>query len=53
MQEFIDFAFYGQVPEGLEMNTIYESYKIYCKLFNIDEISKFEFIQLFMKWREQ
>lgn len=26
MQRFIEWAFYGKVPEGLEMNAIYESY---------------------------
>lgn len=53
MKRFIDWAFYGEVPEGLEMKAIYESYLIYCKLFNIDELSKFEFIQLFNSYREQ
>lgn len=53
MKKFIEWAFYGKVPEGLEMNAIYESYLIYCKLFSIDELSKFEFIQLFNSYREQ
>lgn len=47
MKKFLDFAFYGKVPEGLEMNTIYESYLIYCKLFNIEPMKKFEFIEEF------
>lgn len=51
MDEFVKWAFYGQVPEDLEMNAIYESYVIYCKLFNIDELTKFDFIQEFMEWR--
>lgn len=45
MKEFIEWAFYGQVPDGLETNAIYESYKVYCKLFEIEELTKFEFIQ--------
>lgn len=48
MQRFIKWAFYGKVPEGLEMNAIYESYIIYCNLFNIKSIKKFEFIEEFM-----
>ena len=52
MKKFIEWAFYGKVPEGLEMKAIYESYLIYCNLFDIDELSKFEFIQLFNSYRE-
>lgn len=51
MDEFVNFAFYGQVPEGLEMNAIYESYKVYCELFEIEGLTKFDFIQEFIKWR--
>lgn len=52
MDEFVSFAFYGQVPEGLEMEAIYESYKVYCKLFKIEGLTKFDFIQEFMEWRK-
>lgn len=45
MQRFIEWAFYGKVPEGLETNAIYESYLIYCELFKIEPMKKFEFIQ--------
>lgn len=51
MDEFVNWAFYGNVPEDLEMNAIYESYKIYCQLFGIDGLTKFDFIQEFMEWR--
>lgn len=51
MDDFVKFAFYGQVPEDLEMNAIYESYRVYCKLFDIDELTKFDFIQEFIDWR--
>ena len=50
MDNFIKFAFYNRIPEGLEMNAIYESYRIYCKLFNIDELTKFDFIQEFQQY---
>lgn len=53
MEKFIEWAFYGNIPDELEMTTIYESYKIYCKLFDIEELTKFEFIQCLQKWREQ
>lgn len=52
MNDFVKFAFYGKVPDGLEMNAIYESYRVYCKLFDIDELTKFDFIQEFIDWRE-
>ena len=52
MDEFVNFAFYGSVPEGLEMTAIYESYKVYCKLFEVEELTKFDFIQEFMEWRK-
>ena len=45
MTQFIKWAFYGKVPEDLEMNTIYESYKAYCNLFGYEPMKKFEFIQ--------
>lgn len=51
MDEFVKWAFYNNVPEDLEMNVIYESYKIYCQLFEIDVLTKFDFIQEFMEWR--
>lgn len=47
MKKFIDWAFYGKVPEGLEMKAIYESYLIYCNLFDIEPMKKFEFIEAF------
>lgn len=50
MRKFIDWAFYGKVPEGLETNTIYESYLIYCKLFGYDPMNKFEFIENITKY---
>lgn len=48
MQKFIDFAFYGQVPDELEMTAIYNAYVMYCKLFDIEELTKFEFIETFI-----
>lgn len=51
MNEFVKFAFYGNVPDGLEMTAIYNAYVMYCKLFDIEELTKFEFIQEFNEWR--
>lgn len=51
MDEFVKWAFYGNVPEDLEMNAIYESYAIYCKLFGYDPMKKIKFIQEFIEWR--
>lgn len=52
VDQFVNFAFYGSIPEDLEMSTIYESYKVYCKLFEIEELTKFDFIQEMMEWRK-
>ena len=51
VDEFVNWAFYGNVPEGLEMEAIYQSYACYCKLFKIEELTKFDFIQEFIEWR--
>lgn len=51
MNEFVKFAFYGKVPDDLEMTAIYNAYVMYCKLFDIEELTKFEFIQEFNEWR--
>lgn len=51
MDDFVKFAFYGKVPDDLEMNAIYAAYKIYCELFKIEELTKFDFIQRFNNYR--
>lgn len=51
MNEFVKFAFYGKVPDELDMMAIYNAYVMYCKLFDIEELAKFEFIQEFNEWR--
>lgn len=51
MDQFVEWAFYGAVPDDLEMTAIYESYKVYCQLFDIDELTKFDFIQRFNEYR--
>lgn len=51
MNEFVKFAFYGKIPDGLEMTAIYNAYVMYCKLFDIEEFTKFEFIQEFNEWK--
>lgn len=51
MNEFVKFAFYGKVPDGLEMTAIYNAYAMYCRLFDYEPMTKFEFIQEFNEWR--
>lgn len=51
MEEFVKFAFYDGVPDELEMTAIYNAYVMYCKLFDIEELTKFDFIQEFNEWR--
>lgn len=50
MEEFMKFAFYDGVPDELEMTAIYNAYVIYCKLFDIEELTKFDFIQEFQQY---
>lgn len=47
MSEFVKYAFYGKVPDGISLKTSYELYKGYCKLFNIEPLQKFEFYEEF------
>lgn len=50
MEEFMKFAFYDGVPDELEMTAIYNAYVMYCKLFDIEELTKFDFIQEFQQY---
>ncbi len=50
MEEFVKFAFYDGVPDELEMIAIYNAYVMYCKLFDIEELTKFDFIQEFQQY---
>lgn len=47
MKEFIDYTFYGTVPEGLSLRTLYELYKAYCMVFDLGPLSKFDFYEEF------
>lgn len=47
MKEFIEWAFYGVVPDGCTPETAYKCYCIWCKLFDYKPIKKFEFIEKF------
>lgn len=48
MKEFIDWAFYGVVPEGCTPETAYKCYCIWCKLFDYEPMKKFEFMEVWM-----
>lgn len=50
MKEFIDWAFYGVVPEGCTPETAYKCYCIWCKLFDYEPIKKFKFIELWGRY---
>lgn len=47
MKEFIDYTFYGKVPEGLSLRAIYELYKAYCMVFDLKPTQKIEFYEEF------
>lgn len=50
MKEFIDYTFYGKVPEGLSLRAIYELYKAYCMVFDLEPMEKFEFYDAFKSY---
>lgn len=49
MSKFIEWAFYGSVPEGLTPEEAYKCYQIYCELFKCETMKKFAFIE---EWNE-
>lgn len=48
MKEFIDFCFYGVIPEGCTPETAYKCYCIWCNLFEYEPMKKFEFMEVWM-----
>lgn len=41
MREFIEYTFYGDVV-GKSVKQVKQLYKLYCKLFNIEEVDNVE-----------
>lgn len=41
MLEFVDYAYYGNVV-GKSVKQVRQIYKIYCKLFNVEEVDNVE-----------
>nr|DAG81769.1 MAG TPA: hypothetical protein [Bacteriophage sp.] len=41
MREFVDYAYYGNVV-GKSVKQVRQIYKIYCKLFNVEEVDNVE-----------
>lgn len=50
MEEFVKYAFYGNSYKQLDVNTIYNCYVMYCKLFEYDPLEKFKFIELWQDY---
>lgn len=50
MEEFVKYAFYGDSYKQLDINTIYNCYVMYCKLFKYDPLGKFKFIELWQDY---
>lgn len=50
MEEFVKYAFYGDSYKQLDINTIYNCYVMYCKLFEYDQLEKFKFIELWQDY---
>ena len=48
MKEFIEWAFYGVVPDGCTPETAYKCYCIWCKLFGYEPMKKFNFMEVWM-----
>lgn len=45
MDEFIEYSFIDDSYNQLDINTIYNCYLMYCKLFNYDPFGKFKFTE--------
>ena len=41
MRKFVDYAYYGDVV-GKSVKQVRQIYKLYCKLFNVDEVDNVE-----------
>lgn len=52
MKEFIDYTFDGKVSEGLSLRAIYELYKSYCMVFDLEPMKKFEFYNAFKSYNK-
>lgn len=50
MEEFINYSFYGDSYKQLDVNTIYNCYIVYCKIFDYDLLEKFKFIELWQDY---
>lgn len=50
MEEFINYSFYSDSYKQLDVNTIYNCYVVYCKLFEYDTLEKFKFIELWQDY---
>ena len=46
MNEFIEWAFYGEIPD-LKPEEVYTAYVIWCELFEYEPMRKFEFINMY------
>lgn len=52
MEKFIKYSFIGDNYKQLDINTIYNCYAMYCKLFNYDPLDKFKFIELYQQYTQ-
>lgn len=52
MEEFIKYSFIDDSYKQLDVNTIYNCYVMYCKLFKYDPLDKFKFIELYQQYTQ-
>lgn len=52
MDKFIKYSFIGDSYKRLDMNTIYNCYMMYCKLFDYEQLDKFKFIELYQQYTQ-
>lgn len=52
MEKFINYSFIGDSYKQLDVNTIYNCYVMYCKLFEHDPLDKFKFIELYQSYTQ-
>lgn len=47
MEDFLKWAFDGDIHKSKNINVIYQCYLIYCELFDYEPLQKFKFMELY------
>ena len=53
LKDFCDWAFYGKKTDALKPEEIYTCYLIWCELFKVTPMKKFEFIEMWRRYEDR